>query len=255
MEKIKTIVIDDEKTNRDLVTGLIHQLNTRFEVIGEADGVEAGIELINRLHPQVVFLDIRMQDGTGFNLLNKLRGVRFEVVFVSGFDNYAIQAFEFNALDYVLKPIDPVKFSRTLLKVENRILNSHLLDSNLRAIVESYDSERLIISKIPIHAGNKVFLVNIQDIISMLADEGCTEIKTTSYNSLVSSKQLSDFEFILENYPTIIRINRSCFINVNHIKSYTKGFTCEITLVNGDCHEVSRRKKADVLELLRKNRN
>lgn len=254
MNKIKAIIIDDEKTNRELLKGLIHQLNERFELIGEAAGVESGLEIIHTLNPQVVFLDIRMQDGTGFNLLNKLQAVNFEVVFVSGFDSYAIQAFEFNAVDYVLKPIDPVKFARTLSKVENRVLNSHLIDSNLRAIVESYDSDRLIISKIPLHSGNKVFLVNIQDIISMSASEGCTEIKTTSYGTLVSAKQLSDFEFILENYPTILKINRGCFINVNHIKSYTKGFTCEITLVNGNSHEVSRRKKADVLELLRKSK-
>jgi two-component system LytT family response regulator len=254
MTKIKAIVVDDEDSNRSLIVDLIREQNQNFEIDGEANSVKTAYEAITRLQPEVVFLDIKMPDGNGFELLSMFEEINFEVVFISGFDSYALKAFEFNALDYILKPIEPEKFGVNLKKVQARIERRSFAPEDLKAIVESYDSKELIISRIPIHVGKKVVLLDINDILYIQADNGCTQFKNSKFEKYTSSKQLSDFEFVLENYPNLVRINKSVYINLGYILSYSKGITCSITLTDHTEFEISRRKKKEILELLERRR-
>lgn len=250
MKTIKAVVIDDELNNRDLITKLVHKTHVDFHIIGDAENIEEGFDLINRVKPDLVFLDIKMPGGSGFDLLRKFAKPDFEVVFITGFDEYAIQAFEFNALDYVLKPIDTSKLKITLNKVQNRIYSKLSFADNLKQIVQLYNVNSSSISKIPLHDKGKVALININEIISIQSDEGYTVFDTVNSIKYTSSKQLSDYEFIIHNYPNFMRISRSTFINLNFVKSYTKGQICMITLNNNDVFEVSRRKKTEILGLL-----
>ncbi len=120
MNKIRTVVVDDEYFNRGLITMLIGNMSERFEIVGEAENLRDGYKMVERLNPDVVFLDIKMPDGSGFELLRMFDRLSFEVVFVTGFDDFTLKAFEFNALDYILKPIDLDKFKQTLDKIEYR---------------------------------------------------------------------------------------------------------------------------------------
>lgn len=250
MEKIKAIVVDDEDFNRSLIIDLIQELNPDFEIMGQAHNVKTAYDVIRRNTPQVVFLDIRMPDGSGFELLNMFEEINFEVVFISGFDQYALKAFEFNALDYILKPIEPEKFSRNLSKVQSKIEKNDFSARLLKPIVESYDAKQMIISKIPVHVGTRVILLDIADIIYVKSDNGCTVFKMATFKQFTSSKQLSDFEFLLENYPFLVRINKSTYVNLNFIESYSKGIDRLITLKDGAEFEISRRKKTEILDLL-----
>src|ERR1700741_5424183 len=117
MSNIRALIIEDEFLNRDLISKMILKLHSNFEIVGMAEDIHAGYSLINELKPDLIFLDIKMPGGSGFDLLKKFDEPFFEVVFVTGFDEYAIQAFEFNALDYILKPIDTNKLKSTLDKV------------------------------------------------------------------------------------------------------------------------------------------
>lgn len=250
MIKIRAVVIDDEFYNRDLISKLILNTNSNFEIIGSAENIEEGFELIKSKKPDVAFLDIKMPEGSGFDLLRKFENPNFEVVFVTGFDEYAIKAFDFNALDYVLKPIDTSKLKLTLDKVQNRVYNKHLLSGTMNQVLQSYNSNNTI-SKIPVHFKDKVFLLNLNDIISIQSEDGYTSFYSCSnLNKFTSSKQLIDYEFIIVDYNNFIKLNKSVYINLNYVKSYTKGLICMVTLTNDVVFEVSRRKKTEILELL-----
>jgi two-component system LytT family response regulator len=257
VEKIKTVVVDDELSNIGVIVRFISELNSSFEIRGVAVNINSAYSQINEIKPDVVFLDIKMPGGSGFNLLEKFDKIDFEVVFISGFDSYAIKAFEFNALDYVLKPIDRDKFSKTLQKVQNKIEKKGIRSEDLQVILKSYDLNELVIAKIPIHVGNNVFLLSIEKIICIKSGEGCTTFSMITGDRYTSSKQLADFEFILENHPHLVRVNKSIYVNVNFISSYSKGLNCFLTMKDGTEIEISRRKKGEILELIKgfENRN
>lgn len=252
MNKIRAVVIDDETSNRDLITKLISKLNTVIEIVGEADSIKKGFNLINETRPQLVLLDIRMPGGTGFDLLAMFEKITFEVVFISGFDSYALKAFEYNALDYVLKPINPIKFAKTLTKVQLKIESSNLKPEELTNVLKAYDLKELVISKISIHHRNTVVLLNIEEIVYIKSENKCSVFKMNTGEKYTSSKELADFEFILENHIYMLRVNKSTYININFVSSYSKGTECFITMKDNAVIEIPRRKKTEILNLLNK---
>ena len=248
--KIKTLVVDDERLNRDLISKLISKTNNNFEIVGLAENIDEAYEMIHIHKPDLICLDIKMPGGNGFELLKRFEKPNFEVVFVTGFDEYAIQAFEFNALDYILKPIDTDKLKNTLEKVFHRISNSKRDIVDLKEILDVYDIDYSKIVKIPIHHNDKVVLLDVFKTISIQAYEGYTVFKTIDHEEFLSSKQFSSFEFIFDSYSNFCKINKSVYINIDFIKSYTKSYVCEVTLSNNSVFEVSRRKKTEILSLL-----
>lgn len=247
--KIKSVVIDDEYSNRELLISMIAS-NDNFEVIGQADGLESGLSLIKEKSPELVFLDIRMPDGNGFELLSRIEDVDFMVVFVSAFDNYALKAFDFNALDYILKPIDNSKFSHTLQKVIEMQKTKSIASQSIKELLQQYDIGNLVIQRVAVHIGNRVVLLPLSEIISAVASDGTTLFSTVSGQKYSSSKQLSDFDFIFESYTPLVRINKSVYVNANYVDSYSKGAICMLFMRDGSDFEVSRRKKTEILTLL-----
>ncbi|MBL7936258.1 MAG: response regulator [Bacteroidia bacterium] len=247
---INAIIIDDERFNRELICDFILKLNPAFHIIGETDNIISGYELIKRLKPDLIFLDIKMPKGNGFELLEKFDSYDFEVVFITGFDQYAIKAFEFNAMDYVLKPIDQSKFSQTLHKVKARFDNKFSNVNNLKSVIKSYDRKEFVITKIPIHHKHEVILLSIDEMIYIKAEEGCTVFFTTSNKRYISSRKLNEFEFIVDTYINFVQINKGVYINLNFIKSYSKGAVCIVKMLNDTTFEVSRRKKTEILAIL-----
>ncbi len=252
MMKIRTLIIDDEYLNRDLISKLIQRTSANFEVIGEAENIDDAFDLIIERNPDLIFLDIKMPGGNGFELLKRFENPAFEVVFITGFDEYALQAFEFNALDYVLKPVDTIKLKVTLNKVYNRITSKLSIINNFKEILDIYNTNNYLISKIPIHYKDKVELIEIKEILSIEADAGYTIFKISNDSEYTSAKQFSCFEFIIEKFPNFIKINKGTYINLNFLKNYSKGESCLIQLKNEHYYEVSRRKKTEILSFLEK---
>lgn len=252
MSKIKTLIIDDERLNRELISKLVLKTNSNFTICGNAENIDEAFELINSLLPHLILLDIKMPGGSGFELLQKFKNPEFEVIFITGYDEYAIKAFEYNALDYILKPIDSSKLENSLNRVYKRINLKLSLKQNLSEIINSYNIDYSRINKIPIHINNIVQLINIDTIIYIKSEDGCTVFKTIENEKHISSKQTNNFDFILDNNSNFCKINRSVYINIQFIKKYSKGQTCEITLNDGTSFEVSRRKKTEILDLLNK---
>lgn len=250
MNKIKSIIIDDELANRNLLEDLLSKYCPGIEIITTASSVDEAYQLIIDKQPELLFLDIKMPEKNGFDLLRMFDKINFNVIFVSGFDEYAIQAFEFNAVDYILKPIDYNK----LVQAVNKTVQRRIQDQNQNIIhfVQSIDEKNQIIKKISIHSNDKVQILDVAEISNIIAQKGCCEITTNNGQRYISYKTLSEYEDLFCSMKNFLRVNKSVIVNINSILSYTKGAVCFIDIKDCDEQiEVSRRKKAEIVHALR----
>lgn len=248
-ELIKTIIVDDEEHNRNIMRTLLEKYCPEIEIIGEASSADVAFEKVVIEKPQLLLLDIKMPGKSGFDLLKMFKEVTFEVVFVTAYEEYAINAFEFNALGYILKPIDYSKLENTLKKVIQRIkhkTNGHAIEN----FVTSINNETGKLDKVSVHHGNKVVFIQITDIIMIESHDANSIIHTSNNRKYVSSKTIKDFEEFLKFYR-FFRVNKGNIINADCIVSYTKGDSCIVELKNGVKVEVSRRRKTELLEVMK----
>lgn len=250
MATIKAIIVDDEKNSRIVLHNLLSNFCKTVEIAGEASSAEEAYPLILEKKPELVFLDIQMPTGTGFSLLQKFEQVPFEVVFITSYDEYAINAIKFNALDYLLKPVEITELQAAVKKAEDRIGNTLRTDTGMQNLIENLDKE-LLDQRISFHKNDQVHYVSIRDISHLRSDGNYTNVVTAHQGVYNSSKTLKEYDDYLSVFPGFIRVHRNCLINVRYLKSYSKGEPCVITMDNGDTVEVSRRKKQEVLEALR----
>jgi two-component system LytT family response regulator len=250
MKKIRSLIIDDEQANRDVLGNMLQKHCPSIELCGSASSADEGFELITALKPGLVFLDIRMPEKSGFDLLRMFGSIDFHVIFISAFDQYAIQAFEFNVLDYILKPIDHTKLVKAVGKVEKSIQNNH--QENVLHFVHSLDEKSALIKRFSLHHNDKVHVIDIDDICYIQALRGYCEIVTENNQRFISSKTLSNYEDLLSPFSHFLRVNKSVLINIHYIKDYTKGMECMITIKNSSSEiEVSRRKKTNIIQYLK----
>jgi two-component system LytT family response regulator len=249
--KLKALIIDDEADNRGVLRKLLTKFCPGVEVCAEADSVASAYEKIIDHKPQVIFLDIQMPGDNGFSLLKKFTEIPFEVIFVTSYDRYAIEAIKFSALDYLLKPVEISELQATVGRLEKVIEQKGTRKKqvvNLILHLEEEDIEK----KVAVHQNDSVVLLPLREITHMEAERNYTLIVTSKKEKFTSSKNLGEFEDMLENYPQFIRINKHCLINMNFINDYSKGEPCMLT-VNGEfSFEISRRKKQEILEILKK---
>ncbi|MBL0047229.1 MAG: response regulator transcription factor [Bacteroidetes bacterium] len=250
MKDIKALIIDDEASSRNVLKQLLMRFCPEITVCGEASNSDIAYELILSTQPQLVFLDIQMPSGNGFSLLRKFEKIDFEIVFVTSFDQFAIEAIKFNALDYLLKPVEVADLKAAVKKTVNRINEKHFsspLVVNLLANLRQETQEK----KIPLHSSNNVRFVSIGDIIFFEADGNYTNIETGMGEKFISSKNLKEFEEMLEGITQFIRVNKSVIVNINKIASYSKAEPYILVVGKNKEFEISRRKRNEVLERLK----
>lgn len=219
---LQSLIIDDEKDARDALRILVKKFVQNVEIIGEAKGVKSGLSQIETLNPEVVFLDINMQDGTGFDLLDQLKEVNFHLVFITAYDQYAIKAFKYAALDYLLKPIDLQELRKCIHRIEqlkhpkdtleklSNLQSSQLLQQFLQP-PKNY-KERFTIKK-----SSGIFLLNIEDVSHFYADDNLVFAIDKNNKRHTISHRISELESLL--HPnTFFRINRSEIVNINYIQ-------------------------------------
>ncbi|MNE02606.1 Sensory transduction protein LytR [compost metagenome] len=250
MQKIKSVIIDDETANRNVLGSMLNEYCPEIELLGGGASVEEGYELICRTKPDLIFLDVMMLTQTGFDLLRMFDEFPFHVIFVTAFDEYALQAFDFNAVDYILKPVDHTKLIRAVEKVNRAIRLGE--NSQIIHFIQSIDEQNQLIKSIPFHQKNKVLIVELDYISHIKADRNYCEVFTTDGQRILSTKSLSDYETLLQPYNYFLRINKSVLINIRHVKEYSKGADCILTMkFCEEEFEVSRRKKSQILSFLR----
>jgi len=247
--KIRSIIIDDEEANRNLLAGMLQKHCPTVQVEAMAASADEGYQLISTLNPLLVFLDVQMSEHSGFDLLRRFSSISFNVIFVSAFDRYAIEAFEFNALDYILKPVDHTRLIKAVNKAEAKIKARDY--SDIVHFIHSLDEKDQLEKRISLHHHDKVHMVNINDICYVQGLKGYSEIVLINNHKYISSKSLTDYENMFERFDHFLRVNKSMIINVNHVKDYTKGVECIITIGNNSEVEVSRRKKSTIIQQLK----
>ena len=246
---MKAILIDDEQDNRILLANMLRKHCPEVEILADADSADKAFELISSLKPDVIFLDIHLPEKTGFDLLRLFNEINFSVIFVTGFDEYAIKAFEFNAVDYVLKPIDYTKLINAVKKAAMRLESEA---KNLVHFVHSLEEKTNYIKKIMIHGNDKVHVSDLNDVVHITACRGYSEILDINQQRHMSAKPLADYAELLEHLPNFVRVNKSCMINAHYVNSYTKGQECIVYMRGSDQEiEVSRRKKTEIIAVLK----
>ena len=247
---ITALIVDDEKTSRDAIRGMLNRYCPEVQVIGEADGCRSAFLLLKKQIPTVVFLDVKMPDGMGFKLLEDLGELNFEIIFVTAFDQFAIKAIKFSALDYLLKPISHEDIQTAIQKLKQQQQQYHNISKDVRVLLNSMYSKEENPEKIVLKSSNHVMVVEVSQIVRLESDDCYTNFHFNDGSSFMVSKTLKEYEELL-NPADFIRTHKSHMVNVNYIKNYNK-FSEVYTLVLKDNSHipVSRRKREKLNDML-----
>ncbi|WP_343636422.1 LytTR family DNA-binding domain-containing protein [Fluviicola sp.] len=240
---MKAYLIDDEQANREVLHILVQKYYPEITIIGESDNLDTFLNSRQlQENTDLLFLDILMPDSTGFDLLNRLKKRRFEVILVTGFEQFALQAFEHSVIDYILKPIDKDRFCAAIEKARKRISEKKLIDS-----VKSQLDDRC---KIAVIKNKKTHYINCSGVAYMVGQSGgYTSIFCKNGDSYLVSKSLSTLENEHKEVPYLIRASQSVIINLDDIASCDQGGSGYIGLKTNDFEVfLPRRKKREVLQ-------
>lgn len=248
--KVKALVIDDERRSRDTLAGMLAKYcANEIELVGEADGMRTGIEAIRKLGPEVVFLDIQMPDGSGFKLLESLDDINFEVVFTTAFDQYAIKAIRYSALDYLLKPIVPAELRNAVAKVSQKKADG-TINKHIRVLLENMkESTTQSTKRIVLSTAEGMHVIDIRDIIRCESDDYYTRFFLKDRKPIMVSKTLKEHEELLSEFG-FLRPHKSHLVNIRYIKSFIKTDGGYILLQDGTTIPVSRRKREKTIQEL-----
>jgi two-component system LytT family response regulator len=243
---IKAIIIDDIEQARITLKKDLQVYAKDVTIIGEANGVVEGAKLLRTVQPDVLFLDIQMQDGSGFDLLDILKDIPFKIIFITASDAHAIKAFRYAAIDYLLKPVDPDELTAALSKYKEHKLNEN---EKYKLLSESLKNNQRIHERLALHTQDKIHIVNINDIIRCESNVNYTEFHFSNGKKLLVTKTLKDFEDLLSDQG-FYRVHQSHLVNTKFIKEFIKtdgGYL----LMNDGCNvPVSTRKRPEVIKML-----
>jgi|WetSurMetagenome_2_1015567.scaffolds.fasta_scaffold10821_3 two-component system, LytTR family, response regulator len=217
---IRTIVVDDEKPSREVMCNYLMEFCPDVEIVASASSVKTAYKSIRKKNPDVVFLDIEMADGKGFDLLKLFDRIDFKVIFVTAYSNYAIKAFRFNAIDYLLKPIKIDELQAAVAKISKSNKDNHAYPEQLATLLKNLAEGNGNHDTITISHLKGFEVLKICDIIMCIADGYCTNFYLTGKRKVTSSKNLKHYEDLLTSYK-FIRVHHSFLINLKHVCSYT----------------------------------
>lgn len=246
---IKAIIVDDEKKSRMTLANLIETYCPAVSVVELCESVTVAEKAIKKFDPDLVFLDIEMPFENGFNLLERIKTPAFQVIFVTAYDHYAIKAIKYSALDYILKPVDSDELLAAVEKIEERKTDVSIQASQFELLLANLKKGGRARIAIPTFDGLR--MVNVEEIIRCVADESYTEIILSTGEKLIVSRILKEYEDLLSDL-NFFRVHNSCLINLAHVVRYVKGDGGNVIMSNGECVEVARRKKIELLNKLTK---
>lgn len=240
---MKAIIIDDEKHARENLYSLLERFCPEIEILGIGTGVTEGLGLIEKLKPELVFLDVEMQDGTGFDLLKRVPQINFQVIFVTAHNHFALDAIKWSALDFLLKPVDPDELKQAVNKFQKVKQQQDQFDLLLE--------EKPQKEKIALPTSDGLLFVKVKSIVRLEA-EGCyTHFKVMGGPDIMVSRTMKDY---IEMLPpsSFFRVHKSHYINLNYLQKYSNRDGGAAIMENGDNVPVSRTHKDEFVSLIQK---
>ncbi|HPH18763.1 MAG TPA: LytTR family DNA-binding domain-containing protein [Haliscomenobacter sp.] len=244
---LRAVVIDDIDQIRRENIALIALNCPNVTIIGEADSVATGTDLIRQVSPDLVFLDIGMRDGTGFDLLQQFKPIGFKVIFITGFEDFAIRAFRFSAIDYLLKPLDVDDLIEAVKKAEDSV-DKELTDAKYNNLFNNFDRPKDL-QKLILKTADRIYSVGIQDIVTCEADKNYTTFSLVDGSKIVVSTTLKEYENLLTPHG-FFRPYQSHLVNMAHFDHFIKSEGGTIVMKNKTTVPLSVRKREQFLVLL-----
>jgi two-component system LytT family response regulator len=246
---ISCVIIDDEAKNIKLLQKMLELHCPDIKILATDTDAKNGMQLIEQLHPQLVFLDIEMPHLNGFELLKKLEPVNFEVIFVTAFSHYAVEAFEHRVTGYITKPVNTDKLIAAVNTAAKRI-EAKNINKNLFSLLEQ-NTQKSEPEKIPLSTSNGLIFVKLSDIMYCESSGNYTNFYLCEDKKIMVSRQLGEYEKLLPE-TSFIRIHDKYIINLSYIKEYIKGSGGDVVLENGKELPVATRRKEEFLSRFEK---
>ena len=215
---IRTIVIDDEVQARETILNMLASYCPDVEVVATAGSVKEGIKTLKEIKTDLLLLDIKMADGTGFDLLKKLDNLDFRLIFITAFEEFAIRAIKFSAIDYILKPFDPDELINAIQKAGS-LIQKDQLSLRLSALYENLDLINTSQKKIVLKTTDSVHIVKLNEIIRCESEKNYTHFYTIESDKITVSRTLKEYNELLSEY-NFYRVHQSHLVNLDHVKSY-----------------------------------
>ncbi len=248
MTKLRTLIVEDEERSINLLTALLAELAPDIEIIGIASRVEDAIIAIDQMKPEFIFLDIELFGQKAFTILEEVTWKRFQFVFVTAYEEYALKAFRYAAVDYLLKPIDPFLLLTALQKVREK--STIFPESERMEVVREHMSAEGTHKRITLPTLDGFVMEELENILSLEANGNYSWIRLVNGNSILVSRNIQEYEEILVS-GNFFRIHRSHIINLMHVKKYIKGRGGNVVLSDSRMLPVAARKKEAFISRLK----
>lgn len=242
------IIVDDIDNSRVTLAHDLKEYCPRIYIVGEANSVETAIIEIENKQPEVVFLDIQLGDGTGFDILERLPEINFQVIFTTALDSYGIRAIKFSALDYLLKPIDPDELIAAVGKLKKNTKTKDV-ESSINLLLENIKDIQPDTKRIALSSADKVHMVHIKDIIRCESQGSYTIFYLMNGEQLVVTKNLKEYEQLLDEH-SFIRVHHSHLINFTYLKEFIKKDGGYAIMCDNSQVPVSFRKRNKLMEMI-----
>jgi two-component system LytT family response regulator len=243
---IKTVIIEDEEKSLYVLQQFIHEFAGELSLCGSAGYINDAVRLIESTAPQLAFVDVCIADGTGFDVLQKLSCRDFELIFVTAYDNYALDAFKFAAIDYLLKPLGAGEFERAMQRARKKLSEkkqSNAIGTLLSHLEQLQENER----KLGIPVQNGCEFIDLADILWCRSEGAYTIFYISNNTTIISCRNIGAYETLLIR-NNFFRIHHSVIVNMRWVRRYVKGKGGSVVLADGTELEVSQRKKIEFLE-------
>lgn len=251
MSRYTAVLVDDEPSNTELLSHFISKYCPSITIIGQAKTKEDAITIIPELSPDIVFMDIVLDEGTGFDVLEAIDTTNLQVIFVTAFDEFAIKAFRYNAVDFVLKPIEIEALIVAVNNAAERLeKNQYIGDKSINALIEAMSSDKLNQDFIAIPSIEKIEFIKTNTIIYCKSDGKYTEFYLCNEKKIVSSKNLGEYESLLDD-QIFFRIHNSYIVNLNFVKNINKAAGNYIELSGEITLPIAKRRQDSLHKFLK----